>query len=176
MVWSSGSKPHFASLTHESRKKFPWTPKVSLGTTWESLIPVLEVLRTYGLARINIFVYLHISCRKKNQVSSNLKGEELPDVPFFYQLDRLCSLMRVTVGKFVDFRSAILNAGFRVSISHTNKQALKTDAPIEVIECYSFVLFGHIFWGNILLPSKSIIKALFTRDILAHNIAIKTYF
>jgi tRNA G26 N,N-dimethylase Trm1 len=59
-------------------------------------------------------------------------AEELPDVPFYYQLDRLCSLMKVTVGKFVDFRSAILNAGFRVSISHANKQAIKTDAPIEV--------------------------------------------
>ena len=61
-------------------------------------------------------------------------GEELPDVPFYYQLDRLCSVMKLTVGKFVDFRSAILNAGFRVSISHCNKQAIKTDAPIEVIK------------------------------------------
>ena len=31
------------------------------------------------------------------------------------------------------FRSAILNAGFRVSLSHANKGALKTDAPPEFL-------------------------------------------
>ena len=45
--------------------------------------------------------------------------------------------MKLSVGKFVEFRSAILNAGFRVSISHCNKQAIKTDAPIEVVkQCF----------------------------------------
>ncbi len=55
-------------------------------------------------------------------------GEELPDVPLYYMQDRLCSLLHAESGKMVLFRSALLNAGFRVSLSHANRLALKTDA------------------------------------------------
>lgn len=60
-------------------------------------------------------------------------SEELHDVPFYYTQDRLCSLTRTHCGKLLTFRSALLNAGFRVSLSHANKHALKTDAPVPFI-------------------------------------------
>ena len=60
-------------------------------------------------------------------------GEELHDVPFYYTQDRLCSLTRTPCGKMLTFRSALLNAGHRVSLSHCNKHALKTDAPNDFV-------------------------------------------
>ncbi len=63
----------------------------------------------------------------------SFQGEELEDVPFYYTQDRLCSLVRAASAKLLDFRSAILNAGYRVSLSHANKLAIKTDAPTEFI-------------------------------------------
>jgi len=59
--------------------------------------------------------------------------EELQDVPLYYDISRLCSIVRVTQGKLVDYRSAVLNAGYRVSLSHANKHAFKTDAPVDFI-------------------------------------------
>ena len=60
-------------------------------------------------------------------------SEELMDVPFYYRQDKLCSLVRATSGRLLDFRSAILNAGYRVSLSHACKNALKTDAPNQFV-------------------------------------------
>ncbi len=60
-------------------------------------------------------------------------NEELPDVPFYYVHDRLCSLAKVSASKMSTFRSAILNGGYRVSLSHANRLAIKTDAPPEFI-------------------------------------------
>ncbi|KRY91353.1 tRNA (guanine(26)-N(2))-dimethyltransferase [Trichinella pseudospiralis] len=55
--------------------------------------------------------------------------EELPDVPLYYCLSRLASILRLPTPKQRLFRSAILNAGFRVSSSHAYPTAIKTDAP-----------------------------------------------
>ncbi|XP_014213045.1 probable tRNA (guanine(26)-N(2))-dimethyltransferase [Copidosoma floridanum] len=58
--------------------------------------------------------------------------EEL-EVPLYYQLDRLTSTIRVVVPPMVQFRSALLNAGYKVSYSHANKTSIKTDAPNHVL-------------------------------------------
>ena len=34
-------------------------------------------------------------------------SEELPDVPFYFLQDRLCSIMKVQMGKLTHFRSAV---------------------------------------------------------------------
>ena len=39
----------------------------------------------------------------------------------------------ISVPPLVDFRSAILNAGYRVSFSHCHPLSIKTDAPPSVI-------------------------------------------
>jgi tRNA (guanine26-N2/guanine27-N2)-dimethyltransferase len=59
--------------------------------------------------------------------------EELPDVPFYHLTDDLCSTLHCNSIKLVALRSAILRQGYRVSVSHTHANAIKTDAPHSVI-------------------------------------------
>lgn len=62
----------------------------------------------------------------------NVVLEEL-DTPLYYVLDRLMSIVRCDTPAMVKFRSALLNAGYKVSYSHANKVSIKTDAPNEVV-------------------------------------------
>uniref|UniRef100_A0A674MBM5 tRNA (guanine(26)-N(2))-dimethyltransferase n=1 Tax=Takifugu rubripes TaxID=31033 RepID=A0A674MBM5_TAKRU len=55
--------------------------------------------------------------------------EELEDVPFYYTLDSLSSSIRCNTPPMLQFRSALLHAGYKVSLSHACKNAIKTDAP-----------------------------------------------
>jgi len=59
--------------------------------------------------------------------------EELEDVPLYYELSRLCCVTKLSQGKFTTYLSAILNAGYRVSLTHANKHGIKTDAPASFI-------------------------------------------
>ncbi|CAD5221866.1 unnamed protein product [Bursaphelenchus okinawaensis] len=59
--------------------------------------------------------------------------EELDDVPFYYEIDQLVNICKARVPKSLTFRSVILNAGYRVSGSHCNPKAIKTDAPLVVL-------------------------------------------
>lgn len=49
--------------------------------------------------------------------------EEL-DVPLYYNLDRLMSIVRCYVPPVLKFRSALLNAGYKVSYSHASKVSI----------------------------------------------------
>ncbi|XP_031843066.1 tRNA (guanine(26)-N(2))-dimethyltransferase [Nomia melanderi] len=62
----------------------------------------------------------------------NVIHEEL-DTPLYYTLDRLMSIIRCHTPSILMFRSALLNAGYKVSYSHANKISIKTDAPHQVI-------------------------------------------
>ncbi|KAJ8383746.1 hypothetical protein AAFF_G00215880 [Aldrovandia affinis] len=55
--------------------------------------------------------------------------EELEDVPLYYTVDSLSSTLHCNTPPLLQFRSALLHAGFRVSLSHACKNALKTNAP-----------------------------------------------
>jgi tRNA (guanine26-N2/guanine27-N2)-dimethyltransferase len=59
--------------------------------------------------------------------------EELQDVPLFHVVDDMCATLHCTSPSMLVLRSAILNLGYRVSISHTSASALKTDAPHHVL-------------------------------------------
>ncbi|XP_037583495.1 tRNA (guanine(26)-N(2))-dimethyltransferase isoform X2 [Cebus imitator] len=59
--------------------------------------------------------------------------EELPDVPLYYTLDQLSSTIHCSTPSLLKFRSALLHADFRVSLSHTCKNAVKTDAPASTL-------------------------------------------
>ncbi|XP_070207861.1 tRNA (guanine(26)-N(2))-dimethyltransferase-like isoform X2 [Littorina saxatilis] len=71
--------------------------------------------------------------------SERMKGmlsvakEELQDVPLYYILDDVCNILHCTPPNMVQMRSALLNAGYRVSLSHAAKNSYKTDAPPEAI-------------------------------------------
>ncbi|CAA0828306.1 Probable tRNA (guanine(26)-N(2))-dimethyltransferase 2 [Striga hermonthica] len=60
-------------------------------------------------------------------------SEELPDVPLFLSLHNLCATLKCTSPSAVIFRSAVINAGYRISGSHVNPLGMKTDAPMNVI-------------------------------------------
>lgn len=60
-------------------------------------------------------------------------SEELNDRPLYYVLDKLASTLHVSTPPMITLRSAILNAGYRVSYTHMHKTSVKTDAPPRVI-------------------------------------------
>ncbi|KAF8071357.1 tRNA (guanine(26)-N(2))-dimethyltransferase 1 [Scenedesmus sp. PABB004] len=66
--------------------------------------------------------------------------EELPDVPLYYNIHDLCKTVRCSPPPAETLRSALLNAGYRVSGSHASPLALKTDAPPaavwDVVRCW----------------------------------------
>ena len=47
--------------------------------------------------------------------------EELEDVPLYYELTRVCNITKQSCGKLTTFLSAVLNAGYRVSLTHANR-------------------------------------------------------
>jgi len=59
--------------------------------------------------------------------------EELQDIPLYYELSRLCNITKQSQGKITVYLSALLNAGYRVSLTHANKHGIKTDAPNSFI-------------------------------------------
>eukprot|EP00252_Welwitschia_mirabilis_P024824 TRINITY_DN7513_c0_g1_i1.p1 TRINITY_DN7513_c0_g1~~TRINITY_DN7513_c0_g1_i1.p1 ORF type:complete len:377 (+),score=65.80 TRINITY_DN7513_c0_g1_i1:108-1133(+) len=60
-------------------------------------------------------------------------SEELLDVPLSLDLHNICSTLKCSAPSSPLFKSAIINAGYRVSGTHTNPIAVKTDAPMHVI-------------------------------------------
>ncbi|XP_063148569.1 tRNA (guanine(26)-N(2))-dimethyltransferase isoform X2 [Candoia aspera] len=59
--------------------------------------------------------------------------EELSDVPLYYTLDKLSKTIHSNSPSLLQFRSALLHAGYQVSLSHACKNAIKTDAPSSVL-------------------------------------------
>jgi len=59
--------------------------------------------------------------------------EELEDCPLYYSVDHLCGVLHCNTPSLVQIRSAVIEAGYRASSSHACKQALKTDAPHNVV-------------------------------------------
>ncbi|QDZ20129.1 N2,N2-dimethylguanosine tRNA methyltransferase [Chloropicon primus] len=58
--------------------------------------------------------------------------EELPDVPLSLCMHDVTKVLKCTPPPSADVRSAIANAGYRVSSTHDNPTGIKTDAPFEV--------------------------------------------
>lgn len=73
--------------------------------------------------------------------------QELPDVPLYYEYGQLMHVVKSAVPKAIDCRSALLNAGYRCSISHCNPNAIKTDAPMSFIWdiARTVVIFAYRF-------------------------------
>lgn len=89
------------------------------------------VERLYELIQSDPFRKLETNTRIFGMLS--VIREELPDIPLYYTLDHLCSVLKLQCIQIVKFRSALLNAGYRVSFSHANKTSIKTDAPAQVL-------------------------------------------
>lgn len=59
-------------------------------------------------------------------------SEEL-EVPLMYSLTHMSSILKMKVPRSKDVMSALVNAGYKVSLTHTNQNGLKTDAPSTVV-------------------------------------------
>ncbi|KAL6907618.1 hypothetical protein ACP4OV_002657 [Aristida adscensionis] len=60
-------------------------------------------------------------------------SEELHDIPLFFSLHSIAGTVKCTSPSAIMFRSAVLNAGYRISSTHACALGLKSDAPWEVI-------------------------------------------
>ncbi|KAJ3135408.1 hypothetical protein HK100_002679 [Physocladia obscura] len=60
-------------------------------------------------------------------------SEELHDIALFYGLDAICQALHCVVPQMKVFFSAVVNAGYKISGSHCNPTAFKTDAPNSVV-------------------------------------------
>ncbi|XP_020240144.1 probable tRNA (guanine(26)-N(2))-dimethyltransferase 2 isoform X2 [Cajanus cajan] len=100
-------------------------------------------------------------------------SEELPDVPLFLSLHNLCATLKCTSPSAIIFRSAVINAGYRISGSHVNPLGLKSDAPMEVIwdimRCW---VKNHPVKpqpadqpGSIILAKEPVLQANFARAV-----------
>ncbi|KAL8199399.1 hypothetical protein R6Q57_012967 [Mikania cordata] len=100
-------------------------------------------------------------------------SEELPDVPLFLSLHNLCGTLKCTSPSAVIFRSAVINAGYRISGTHVNPLGLKSDAPMNVIwdimRCW---VKNHPVKeqssdqsGSIILAKEPVLQANFARAV-----------
>lgn len=100
-------------------------------------------------------------------------SEELMDVPLFLSLHNLCATLKCTSPSAVNFRSAVINAGYRISGTHVNPLGLKSDAPMSVIwdimRCW---VKNHPVKaqpedqpGSIILAKEPVLEANFARAI-----------
>ncbi|KAM5309281.1 tRNA (guanine(26)-N(2))-dimethyltransferase isoform 2-T2 [Glossophaga mutica] len=101
------------------------------GPLWVEPIHDLDfVSRVLGAVSTNPSRF-HTSERIRGVLS--VITEELPDVPLYYTLDQLSSTIHCNTPSLLQLRSALLHAGFRVSLSHACKNAIKTDAPASAL-------------------------------------------
>ena len=67
-------------------------------------------------------------------------SEEIPDAPMFQTLHGMSKVLGCTSPSMQLVRSALINAGYKVSQSHTNPLAVKTDAPNallwDIMRCF----------------------------------------
>ncbi|CAI5461577.1 unnamed protein product [Closterium sp. Yama58-4] len=60
-------------------------------------------------------------------------SEELHDIPLYIDLHEISTTLKCTPPSMLLFRSALVNAGHRVSGAHSNPLGIKTDAPLGLI-------------------------------------------
>lgn len=70
-----------------------------------------------------------------NKITSVLTtvSEELHDVQLFFSQHNITATVKCTPLSAVVFRSAVINAGYRISSTHVNPLGLKSNAPWDVI-------------------------------------------
>ncbi|XP_047532537.1 probable tRNA (guanine(26)-N(2))-dimethyltransferase isoform X1 [Vanessa atalanta] len=70
---------------------------------------------------------------KRIQGILSMVREELVDVPLYYTLDKLFGRVHLETMPMLVMRSALLNAGHRVSYSHAARLSVKTNAPARFV-------------------------------------------
>ncbi|CAH1796281.1 unnamed protein product [Owenia fusiformis] len=105
----------------------------------------------------------------------SMVSEELSDVPLHYTSDGLCSIIHCTSPDSMQFRSAILNAGYRVSFTHTAKNSIKTDAPAHVLWDILREWVKENPVSSKRLTEGSVVKNLLDKEITTKNISFELH-
>ena len=93
--------------------------------------------------------------------------EEIEGPIFYIEIPEFCKFLKVPPPKLEMLRSALLHKGYKVSATHENSQAIKTDAPssvlIDIARCWNLQL-------NPSLSPESILRGDRLRyDLLVDN-------
>ncbi|KAG0481384.1 hypothetical protein HPP92_012242 [Vanilla planifolia] len=154
------------------RKMFKsWERKCISSGVLEHMIPM-----TGGQGSPEV-AFGHGRTNEDKKTVEGLKGleMELHDVPLFLSLHNLCGTLKCTSPSAVVFRSAVVNAGYRISGTHVNPLGLKTDAPMEVIwdimrcwvKIHPIKAQSPDRSGSVILSKEPTIQANFTRAVSA---------
>ena len=104
--------------------------------------------------------------------------EELPDVPLFHQLSHMCGVLHVPAPTMLAMVSALMRQGYRVSRSHTDPSAIKTDAPNralwDVLRCHVQTQPKRTKGLSDTSPAHAILAVppLVQREVLCHQDSI----
>uniref|UniRef100_A0A5K4F6H5 tRNA (guanine(26)-N(2))-dimethyltransferase n=1 Tax=Schistosoma mansoni TaxID=6183 RepID=A0A5K4F6H5_SCHMA len=139
---------HSRTFLHEFLSDLGYPPKnVNNGTSsclnGENHSSSTQLDTSTGSDKSKVHVSTHNLTNKNHGTFKRIIGmatvayEELPDVPLYYITDQLASVFGCTIPKQPDLYSCLLNANYRVSCSHADKNSLKTDAPHSfVLDCF----------------------------------------
>lgn len=86
--------------------------------------------RNKGNASINID---HLATKDRLRGLLMSCRDELHDIPLFYRLPDVAKNVHTSTPPMEKVRNALINAGYRVSAYHKDPQAIKTNAPAQVI-------------------------------------------
>lgn len=86
--------------------------------------------------------------------------EELADRPLYYVIDNLCNVLHAVTPSHVQFRSALIHAGYKVSSTHAHENGMKTDAPPSGL-CFDCDILLILFTLVVLLFPVSRIFSFF---------------
>lgn len=75
----------------------------------------------------------HFKAKGRIDALVTVLAEEVPNAPLFMHLADMCRVLKCQSPPTASLRAAIESKGFSVSQSHTDPQAVKTDAPIELL-------------------------------------------
>ncbi|EFA86311.1 Probable N2,N2-dimethylguanosine tRNA methyltransferase [Heterostelium album PN500] len=98
------------------------------GPFWNRPIHDKEVCKA-GLKHIEDHPNAFNTCKRMFGVLTSAY-EELADVPFYFRSDHFTSVLHTSTPPVATIRSALLNAGYKVSSSHV-QAVIKTNAPFD---------------------------------------------
>lgn len=121
-VYQAGRLPSMQSALEETNWKIA-------GPAWLGPLHDKDVLKL-ALQKLHKMPHLSTKDRLEGLLTSCL--EEL-DVPLFYKLPDLAKALAVSSPPMLKIKAALINAGYQVSGYHKEPQAIKTNAPNEVV-------------------------------------------
>ena len=113
------------------------------GISLETAIKQILLLYICCLGQVRGFTRLLVVIKFFVVGMLNVISEELEDCPLYYVIDKLANVIHCSVPSMLQFRSALITLGYRVSSTHANSNGLKTNAPNDGMIFLSFPFFSE---------------------------------